>query len=316
LVCGELSLTTVAMLRPHLTAENHEALLREARGRSKREVEALVRRIAPLQDVRASIRKVGGAAAVAGGGAGVQFVPLGATELACWAQRTPPPETAADSRSASLAGVPRRAEVRALSPVSYSLRVTMSAAAHDKLRKAQHLLRHQVPNGDPAIIVERALTLLVEQLERTKFAKRAGKPKRTTSGKPKANVRERERTPSANENARQAKPAEPRSRKDDGGREGVPGGCRRPRSRRVPASVRRVVWERDQGRCAFLGTAGRCTETGMLEFHHRVPFAERGEATAGNIELRCRNHNQHEAETWERGVRPLTAGRSGPSCRL
>jgi hypothetical protein len=61
-------------------------------------------------------------------------------------------------------------------------------------------------------------------------------------------------------------------------------------------AVRREVWRRDGGRCAFLGATGRCTERGFLELHHVVPFAAGGNATASNIELRCRAHNAYEAE--------------------
>jgi 5-methylcytosine-specific restriction endonuclease McrA len=68
------------------------------------------------------------------------------------------------------------------------------------------------------------------------------------------------------------------------------------RTRAIPATVKREVWRRDQGRCAFVGTRGRCTERGLLEFHHVVPFAAGGVADATNIELRCRAHNLYEAE--------------------
>jgi hypothetical protein len=40
----------------------------------------------------------------------------------------------------------------------------------EKLRRAQDLLRHTVPDGDPAIIVDRALTMLIAELERAKSA--------------------------------------------------------------------------------------------------------------------------------------------------
>lgn len=65
---------------------------------------------------------------------------------------------------------PRPAEVRPLAPARYKLEITMSQEAHDKLRRAQGLLRHSLPDGDPAAIVDRALTLLLENLERTKLA--------------------------------------------------------------------------------------------------------------------------------------------------
>jgi len=59
--------------------------------------------------------------------------------------------------------------------------------------------------------------------------------------------------------------------------------------------VKRAVWDRDAGRCAFVGREGRCAERGFLEFHHVVPYASGGAATLANIQLRCRAHNQYEA---------------------
>jgi 5-methylcytosine-specific restriction endonuclease McrA len=69
-------------------------------------------------------------------------------------------------------------------------------------------------------------------------------------------------------------------------------------SRYIPAAVRREVWARDGGRCAFVGPEGRCGETAFLEFHHLVPYADRGATEASNLQVRCRAHNQHEAEQW------------------
>jgi 5-methylcytosine-specific restriction endonuclease McrA len=68
-------------------------------------------------------------------------------------------------------------------------------------------------------------------------------------------------------------------------------------SRHVPAEVRRDVWRRDQGRCTFVSDSGRRCEcrTG-LQFDHLHPFGRGGEATESGIRLRCRAHNQFEAE--------------------
>lgn len=52
------------------------------------------------------------------------------------------------------------------------------------------------------------------------------------------------------------------------------------------------MWQRDEGRCAFVGRTGRCREIGFLEFHHVAPYAAGGAATADNIQLRCRAHNE------------------------
>lgn len=71
-----------------------------------------------------------------------------------------------------------------------------------------------------------------------------------------------------------------------------------PKSRHIPAVVRRAVWNRDGGRCAFVGTNGRCAETGVLEFHHRIPFAAGGEPSIENVGLRCKSHNRYEAEQY------------------
>ena len=45
-----------------------------------------------------------------------------------------------------------------------------------------------------------------------------------------------------------------------------------------------------------MGSHGRCSETGFLEFHHVEPYAAGGVATSRNIELRCKQHNSYEAE--------------------
>jgi hypothetical protein len=71
----------------------------------------------------------------------------------------------------------------------------------------------------------------------------------------------------------------------------------RQRGRRVPAAVRRAVFERDQSRCAYLDDSGqRCRETHHLELHHLKPFAMGGEHTLANLALRCRAHNALAAE--------------------
>jgi len=51
--------------------------------------------------------------------------------------------------------------------------------------------------------------------------------------------------------------------------------------RYVAAAVKREVWARDGGQCAFVGAAGRCSERGCLEYHHVIPFADGGATDAG-----------------------------------
>jgi hypothetical protein len=67
--------------------------------------------------------------------------------------------------------------------------------------------------------------------------------------------------------------------------------------RTVPAHVKRAVWARDSGRCTFVSEAGRrCAARKCLEFDHVDEVARGGEASVGGIRLRCRAHNQYQAE--------------------
>jgi hypothetical protein len=76
-------------------------------------------------------------------------------------------------------------------------------------------------------------------------------------------------------------------------------GGRRPAAgkRTVPAHIKRTVWERDSGRCTFVSETGRrCAARKCLEFDHLDEVARGGEASIQGIRLRCRAHNQYQAE--------------------
>jgi hypothetical protein len=78
-----------------------------------------------------------------------------------------------------------------------------------------------------------------------------------------------------------------------------PSRATRPGSRHVPAAVKRAVWVRDLGRCAFVGTGGhRCDERRFVEFHHVDPYALGGEASVDQIQLLCRRHNDYEGRLY------------------
>jgi hypothetical protein len=251
LASGSLTLTAVGLLAPHLTSENCRDVLDAADHKSKRDVELLVAWLRPQAAVTTSVRKLPSPRVVATPAA-TPVAPVG-SDVACnlLTSSSESPLTNADAVATGAACLPSRPSlVKPLTPDQYKVQVTLSAETIRTLRRVQDLLRHTIPNGDPAAIFDRALTLLLAQLERTKLG--------------------------ATERPRAA-------------RDLVLG------SRRVPAAVRRVVWRRDGGRCAFVGAAGRCTERGGLEFHHVVPYAAGGEATVETIVLRCRAHNRHEA---------------------
>jgi hypothetical protein len=53
---GSLTLTSVRLLAPHLTVENHETVLASPHHKSKREVELLVASLNPQPDVASIVR--------------------------------------------------------------------------------------------------------------------------------------------------------------------------------------------------------------------------------------------------------------------
>ncbi len=255
---GSVNLTTVGLLASHLTVENHRELLDMARDKSRRQVEELLARLRPQPAISASVRRLSTRSEAASSSPVQQDAMAGpqppgdrqvlATPDELSPTPAPPP--------------PRPAVVAPLAPLRYKVQFTASADTVEKLRLAQDLLRHQIPDGDPAAIFDRALTALLDTLAKRKLA---------------ATWRPR------------------------GGRGTAP------RSRHIPANVKRAVWRRDGGRCAFVSHKGRrCTEGGFLEFHHVAPHAAGGEPTADNIELRCRAHNDYEAELY---FGPRTPGR-------
>jgi hypothetical protein len=177
---GAVTLTAVRLLSSRLTEENHEELLAAATGQGKRDVERLIARRFPVADVPSSIRKMPTfltttrppqpeevAAAV-----------LGAPVAECPPAAAPIIESALAGVQASAAlpvigrsGVPkRRDDVRPLAADRYEFRFTGSEATRDKLQLATDLLRHAIPSGDMAEVIDHALTVLIEDLAKKKFA--------------------------------------------------------------------------------------------------------------------------------------------------
>ena len=60
--------------------------------------------------------------------------------------------------------------IRPLAPNRFEVRFTATAMTREKLRLAQDMLRHAVPDGDMGEVIDRALTLLIEDLARKRDA--------------------------------------------------------------------------------------------------------------------------------------------------
>lgn len=260
---GSLTLTTVCLLGPVLTDQNHDRLFATVRHRSKREVELLVASERPQSAIAASVRKLPERRPIekprAEGRVGDRPGEVDGAPVK--------PAPNASPQDVPVLPAVRSFVVKPLAPERYKVQFTITRETHEKLQRVQDLLRHTNSTGDLALVFDRALTLLLGDLERRKL--------------------------SASSRPRPARPA-------------------RSRTRHIPAAVRREVWARDGGRCTFVGSEGQCGERGLLQFHHVVPYADGGAATAGNIQLRCAAHNRYEAALWSGTGQPQTVRERAP----
>ena len=258
---GSLTVTSVRLLARHLTAENHRELLAAASRRHKREVEELIAHRFPRPEAPSSVRKV-----------------PGPTQSAVPAAQTRPPMEQVHAMAAPI--------------------MTMAAPAPDLMAPETPCPRPAAPpTHRPAVKplaadrYEIRFTASTETRDKLKVAQdllRHAIPSgdiaaifdRALSALIEAHSRTKMAAVRRPAKTRAVRPAAENAR-------------------HVAAEVRRVVWTRDGGRCAFVGRdAHRCRERAWLEYHHVVPYAVGGQATVANIQLRCRAHNGHEADVF------------------
>ncbi len=272
---GRLHLTAVALLAPHLTASNGDAVLSRAVHHSKREVQELVAELSPRPAVPSLIRKLptrGVAAPTAALLPSAEPVALAAMT----AVLEPRPATADRSDSPvspreaarpddvlpeprvgarTPAAAPRHtpaARLEPLAPGRYRVQFTASTELRDKLELLRTLMRPTLPDGDLARVIEDAVTARLAQLKKRK----------------------------------EASTQAPRTSLADS--------STRPCSRYIAAAVRRAVHERDGGQCTYRDDQGRrCSARGWLQLHHRHPYGYGGDHSVGNVALLCRAHNRY-----------------------
>ena len=161
---GAITLTAVRLLAPHVTAENHVAVLTSATHKSKREIEELVCALKPKPDAPIVVRRLPTRRAVL-----VEpLAPVPSAPSATGVGATP--SAVECRRECSPVSQPSPTAIAPFAPERYRIQLTVSRETHDTFRRAQALLRHVVPSGDAAEIFDRAVTLLVAQLERQRFA--------------------------------------------------------------------------------------------------------------------------------------------------
>ena len=141
---GEIHLSGIHRLKAHLTPENHERVLARAKHKTIREIEKLVAELAPRPDVPTTLRAL-----------------PAPRETAAAPPLTPKPPTPPKA-------APRVPDAQPLAPGRYKLQMTIDETTRQKLKQAQDLLAHQIPNRDAAAILDRALDALLAKLHKSK----------------------------------------------------------------------------------------------------------------------------------------------------
>lgn len=252
-----LTLTAVVILSPHLRGDNTLELLDAARGRRTREVEALAAGLAPRPDSPDCLRALPSPP---------ESKPPTETPGAAMGpvlEENPPASADAavgcdasrGKRSSPLAGGNASRElIEPLAALRFLFRFTGSSELLAKFERARELLGTDKSRGPMEAVFEAGLDALLDKRD----------PQRRI----------------ARRRARTARPA----------RRAV----HSPASRRISAALRDAVWERDGGRCTYLGPEGeRCPSTARLEIDHIRPYALGGASDdAANLRLMCSAHNQ------------------------
>lgn len=246
-------LTSLPLIRDYVTAENHAELLREISGKTKEQILVLLATRAPRPDAKSQIRKL----------------PVTARSVAAGPTGTLEP----------------------LSAESYLLQLHTSATLKAKLELAADLLSHANPQRDLAVVVERALDLLIEKLQQKRF----GVATRHASAQATAVEGE---APTEGAPGARASGADERARK----------------RAHIPRVVRRQLIERDGLGCTFVYDDGqRCGARAFLQIHHDEAWARGGSNELANLRLVCEAHNRllAEDELGRGRVQAAISGRRG-----
>src|SRR5579859_2960987 len=142
---GELTLSTLGLLHDALTESSYEELVEAAAGKTKAEVQALLAKRSPAPDVPATITAIPAQPPI------------------------PIPGVAAGPGPVAAGG--SHPQLAPLSEARHKVQFTASDELRKKLERAQDLMRHANPDGDLAIVVERAVDLLLDKLERQRLGK-------------------------------------------------------------------------------------------------------------------------------------------------
>ncbi len=268
---GELNLSILCALNPHLNQENSAELFKTCSNKKRQQLEEILAARFPRPDVRESIRKLPVRATGAEDATlGPAFLPPGAERPSSLPTSTLElaPNSPAFRRTQANIPAPStpsaRARIEPLSPDRYGVHFTADAELRDLMETARALASHRLAAGNIAELMKLALKAFIQNTEKKRFA--VGRKPRLARASTEGPTAENE----------VHSPAE-------SGTE---------RSRHIPAPAAREVYARDRGRCSFVSANGqRCNSRVFLQLDHAEPWAVGGASTVVNLRLRCRAHN-------------------------
>ena len=147
--CGELHLTAVSLLAPKLTNENVAQLIGAARHRTADEIKRLLTDREPKPAAPTIVRRI-------------PELPKVATPAA--------PAPVAPRLSGPLTPPAPQAKSEPLGAERYKIQFTADQGTYEQLQELRALMRHQITDGDVGKILARAISVLLTQVRKQKFA--------------------------------------------------------------------------------------------------------------------------------------------------
>jgi hypothetical protein len=160
---GRLHLSGIGKLAPVLTSENRDALLARAVYKTKRQIEEIVAELAPRPDVPSVVRKLPEKSRPS------VPLPLSAEVEILSPLTSSVPETRPELPVEPPRSAPRLS-FEPLSHARYKVQFTAGPELRDDLERLQALMRSEVPDGDVAAIIGRAVRELRQRLDARRFA--------------------------------------------------------------------------------------------------------------------------------------------------
>src|SRR5262245_45053435 len=169
---GRVHTTGIVLLKPYLTTENAEELLRGATYKSKAEIELLLAERFPKADLPARVQAIPPTSQLVTPAQSPAMEPVAQPQTVASTDTELVPEPVAEPVILGHVAAPRPeyARVAPLSPQRFAVQFTLDQAGRDLLQQVQDLLGHEVPRGDLAEVFVRALKAYAAVLEKRKHA--------------------------------------------------------------------------------------------------------------------------------------------------